>query len=56
MLDAIVKVFRFAGRRNDFQVADAPANRYTELMGIDNACKESPGLLPRFRFGQQVLV
>jgi len=56
MLQAIVKVLRFAGFRDDFQVTDAPTNRHTELMGVNNARKESPTLLPGFRFGQQVLV
>jgi hypothetical protein len=33
MLDAIVKVLRFAGFGDHFQVTDAPANRHAELMG-----------------------
>ena len=48
ILHAILKVFGLAGFGDEFQIVNALANRHTELMGVNEARKEAPRLLPRF--------
>ena len=56
MLHPVVKVLRVAGFGNDFQIIDALAYRHAQLMGINDAGKESPRPLARGRLGEQVFV